>query len=159
MEEFKDIVGYEGLYQVSNYGNVKSLRNNLILKPVGINYKSVVLSVSGKHRRKETLKISRLVAMHFIPNPENKPVVNHIDGNKKNDHYSNLEWNTISENSIHSYKILGNKSPITETTRPLKNIKTAKEYSSIREAARDLRLNPGTLYNKLINNKTDLVFI
>ncbi len=71
-------------------------------------YKRVTLSHRGKTTR---FLVHRLVAMLFIPNTENKPCVNHIDGNPSNNDVSNLEWCTYSENERHSYKVLGKKVP------------------------------------------------
>ena len=116
MEEiWKDIKGYEGLYQVSNFGNVKSLDRYIINKNgdkqyfpgkylnqgISDNYLKVILSKNNKQR---TFRVHILVARTFIPNPENKPEVNHIDGNKSNNRVDNLEWNTRSENELHAYK-------------------------------------------------------
>ena len=114
-EVWKDIEGYEGLYQVSTCGNVKSLpkvrRNGTgtyiqkerLLKPsnTSTGYKKVELCKDGKRK---SFKVHRLVAIAFIPNPDNKPEVNHIDGNKINNNIDNLEWVTSSENSIHAYE-------------------------------------------------------
>ena len=111
MEEiWKDIQGYEGLYQVSNYGRIRSfkrMKNNkearqFKLTPNSTGYISVGLRKNGK---KILYQVHRLVAESFIPNPENKPQVNHIDGNKTNNHISNLEWVTASENTQHAYKM------------------------------------------------------
>lgn len=112
MEEiWKDIPSYEGKYQISNFGNVKSLnysRKNysklLKLKNHKDGYKIVGLS-NGKGKGKSFFSVHRLVAQAFIPNPDNKATVNHIDGNKANNHISNLEWATPQENMIHSFKI------------------------------------------------------
>lgn len=117
-----DVLGYEGLYSVSNLGRVKSLsrqiRNH---KKVGIQiseekvfkintnskkYSSITLV---KNKKTNTHKIHRLVAIAFIPNPENKSQVNHIDGNKSNNHVNNLEWHTPSENQFHNFRVLGYK--------------------------------------------------
>ena len=103
MEEiWKDIEGYEGLYRVSNLGNIKSVRNSIILKGKdnGYGYMQVVL-YNGKRKK---LYTHRLVAKAFIFNFDNKTEVNHIDGNKKNNEVSNLEWCTHSENIIHADK-------------------------------------------------------
>ena len=114
-EVWKDIEGYEGLYQVSTCGNVKSLpkvrRNGTgtyiqkerLLKPsnTSTGYKKVELCKDGKRKG---FKVHRLVAIAFIPNPDNKPEVNHIDGNKINNNIDNLEWVTSSENSVHAYE-------------------------------------------------------
>jgi len=105
-EIWKDVNGYEGLYQVSNLGRVESLQRdvNLILKPRlrRDGYLIVSLSKNGKVKSKP---IHRLVATAFIPNPDNKKTVNHKDGNKLNNHVTNLEWNTSSENNKHAYNI------------------------------------------------------
>lgn len=99
-EKWKDILGYEGLYQISNLGRVKSLERTdslnriveeKILKPRKDKggYLMVNLSKDGKLK---TFKVHRLVALHFLPNPNNYTEVNHIDENKENNAVSNLEW-------------------------------------------------------------------
>lgn len=121
-EHWKDIKDYEGLYQISDYGRVKSLerfnRRNIMVKEKNLragknseHYYIVVLSKNGKH---ETKKVHRLVAEAFIPNPENKPEVNHIKPVTKNkciNRIDNLEWNTSKENSQHSMKLNRNVNP------------------------------------------------
>ena len=121
-EIWKDIPEYEGLYQVSNLGNVKSLNRYVktcgnatrfveekILTPTIDNtgYYVVSLWKNNLHTRPH---IHRLVIEAFVPNLENKPQVNHIDGNKLNNCVDNLEWCTASENGIHAYKTGLNKS-------------------------------------------------
>lgn len=103
VEVWKDVQGYEGRYRVSNFGNVLSLVSNKPLKPRRSKkgYLTVVLYLKGKAKE---FKIHRLVAMHFIPNPENKPEVNHKDGNKENNYIGNLEWATTKENINHAVK-------------------------------------------------------
>jgi len=101
-EQYKDIKGYEGIYKISNFGNVLSvLSNNKILKPRdnGYGYKSVCLT---KDKKPRYYKIHRLVALNFIPNPENKKEVNHINGVKSDNTINNLQWVTPSENVNHS---------------------------------------------------------
>ena len=108
-EIWKDLVCYEGIYEVSNYGNVKSLtRNDFQGKPLNEkllnletinNYKRVALCKTGKVKR---VFVHRLVAIHFIPNPDNKPCVNHRNGNPSDNRVENLEWVTYSENTQHA---------------------------------------------------------
>lgn len=104
MEEvFKTIIGFEK-YKISNFGNVISLHkksNGNKLKPINdLGYLYVNLCNKGK--RKKTA-IHRLVGIYFLENTENKPEINHIDGNKSNNYFLNLEWCTSSENQIHAY--------------------------------------------------------
>ena len=110
-EIWKDIKGYEGLYQVSNLGRVKSfprrgthVKEIHILKPAkdGKGYYMVHLS---KNNKKHMKRIHRLVAETFIPNPNNLPQVNHIDGNKANNISSNLEFCTNEYNMQQAWKL------------------------------------------------------
>jgi len=107
-EIWKDIKGYEGLYQVSNYGRVRGLitsqgRRKGILKPYDHDgYKRINLY---KNKKVKKYYVHRLVAQAFISNPNKYPEVNHKDGDKSNNHISNLEWCTSSQNQIHAYKI------------------------------------------------------
>ena len=102
---FIDIKGYEGIYQVNEAGDVYSIRNHRVIKG-GIfsnGYRFVNLSVHGKHKNH---LVHRLVAEAFLnQRPVNKLYVNHIDGNKLNNHISNLEWCTQSENLKHAIAI------------------------------------------------------
>lgn len=100
------VVGFEQYYAISNHGRVFSLRFPKLIKtpPNGKNnagYPTVDLRVDYSHNSK---KVHRMVAEAFIPNPENKPYVNHIDGNKLNPHIDNLEWVTAKENSQHAVR-------------------------------------------------------
>lgn len=111
MEEiWKDITGYEGLYKISNLGNVFSIRSNKTLIPhsMGIGYLGVGLYTKSKGVNK---KIHKLIADYFIPNPENKKCVNHIDGNKLNNNINNLEWCTSLENNRHAWFNKLNRAP------------------------------------------------
>ena len=99
MEKWKDIKDYEGLYQVSNLGNVKNIKTNKILtqSPHHRGHLRVRLSKNGKSKM---YRVHRLVAEAFIPNPNKYPVVNHKDGNMKNNRVENLEWCTQKYNCI-----------------------------------------------------------
>lgn len=108
-EIWKDVVGYEELYQVSNLGRVKSFRrspNGVILKKrVGGNlYDRAYLGCKDKSG---DFNVHRLVAEAFIPNPENKPYINHINGIRDDNRVENLEWCTASENHLHKFRSLG----------------------------------------------------
>jgi hypothetical protein len=108
MEVFKTIKGFEN-YEISNLGNVKSLNYNRTKKEKLLKkcndsdgYEVVILC---NKLGKKTLKVHRLVALHFIDNEDNKKEVNHINGIKTDNRIENLEWCTASENQIHAYKI------------------------------------------------------
>ena len=107
-EIFVDIVDHEGVYQISNYGNVKNILRNKVLKPWdnGNGYAYISLVKNGK-----TFKygIHRLVCNHFLSNCDNLKEVNHKDGNKFNNNLSNLEWCTPSHNGYHRQTMLDNK--------------------------------------------------
>ena len=102
MENWKDIKDYEGLYQVSNLGRVRNIKLNNQLKPsINTNgYYRVSLRKNGKD---QGFKVHRLVAIHFIDNPLNNPVINHINGDKSDNTMNNLEWVTYRENSCHGF--------------------------------------------------------
>lgn len=106
-EEWKDIAGFENMYQVSDLGRVKSLKSNKILRQYlsgarpGNFYFKVYLYTKGEKR--SIYKTHRLVALAFIDNPENKPQVNHKDGVKTNNHAVNLDWATNGENGKHAW--------------------------------------------------------
>jgi hypothetical protein len=114
MEEWRDIKGYEGLYQVSNHGRVKSLDRYINAKLGSVMFrKGAIMTLQVSHKGYNTIilhkkckgsqfQVHRLVAMVFIPNPLNKPQVNHKDCNKKNNHAGNLEWATQNENMSHA---------------------------------------------------------
>ena len=106
MEEWRDIKGYEGIYQISNKGRVKSLNykrtgKEKILSP-GKRRGYFYISLYKKGEKPKNFDIHRLVAQAFLPNPDNLPVVNHKDENKLNNNVENLEWCTFAYNTIYS---------------------------------------------------------
>lgn len=150
-EIWKDIKGYEGLYQVSDLGRVKSFKRDSerILKPLTktTGYKSVTLS--NKQVKHQSINVHRLVADAFIPNPDNKPQVNHIDEDKTNNMVSNLEWVTAKENANHGTAIERRKQHPNSHCNRKKIVctTTSDEYSSISEAANELNLSAGNIIN------------
>ncbi len=139
MEEiWKDIEGYEGLYQISNFGNVKSLER-MIEKSNGViqvrcerimarrestdGYYMAKLNVNNHSK---SIAIHILVAKHFIPNPNNYPEVNHLDCNRKNNRVDNLEWCTHQQNVEYSY-LLGHYKTKSGKDNPNYNNHTLKE--------------------------------
>lgn len=115
-EIWKDVVGYEGLYLVSENGAVKSVKRKApvsgrqvhekMLSP-WFNFRGYMLVTLHKNGKKNSIPVHILVAKAFIDNPENKPEVNHCNGIKTDNHKSNLEWNTRLENQRHSVYTLG----------------------------------------------------
>lgn len=99
VEQWKAVAGYEGLYEVSNHGRVKGPKGLIKPKVSNNGYARTELWKKGERWRPT---IHRLVAQTFIENPENKPQVNHLDGNKLNNTVSNLEWCTAQENMLHA---------------------------------------------------------
>ena len=150
-ECWKPIKDYEGIYEVSNYGRVKSLerviynsgtKNGLYtihekiikqrINKKRYGYCELSLHKNGKEKR---FKVHRLVAEAFIPNPNNLPEVNHIDGNKENNHILNLEWVTPSENQKHRHKLGNNKTSQKRVGKFDKDGNLIVKYDSIIEAA------------------------
>lgn len=117
-EIWADIKGFESFYQISNYGHVKSLAHNIILKahPNSQGYLRVELKVNGKHARHF---VHRLVAIYFVDNPNSLPIVNHLDCNPLNNFAQNLEWTTLKGNSQYAVKF-GNSRRTAEWVNNLK---------------------------------------
>lgn len=173
IEIWKDVVGYEGFYLVSNLGRIRSV-DRVVLSTAGIKrkFKGVVLSQyapMGQYYRvslrstKQNSIVHRLIAEAFIPNPENKSQINHKDGDKLNNHVSNLEWCTPSENIQHAFDTglkIGK-----HISKKVICTKTGKVYESAKEAAKILGYKHGTLCNILNetfrpnSNKTTLRYV
>lgn len=136
-EIWKDVIGFEGRYQVSNLGRVRSIMTNhgkyqekikaTYVRSSSCKYEYVQLFIKDKHYSRA---VHRLIAEAFVPNPRNKPVVNHIDGDKLNNEASNLEWVTISENHIHAYNTgLRSSDTVAEHHRGTKVGKSSKFHN------------------------------
>jgi hypothetical protein len=116
-ENWKTINDYPN-YEISDLGNVRNIKKGTCMKLITDKngYKQVHLFNKGKNKM---LYVHRLVANAFIPNTLNKPTVNHIDGNTSNNNVNNLEWATMSEQILHSNRVLNNKSIISHKCREL----------------------------------------
>lgn len=179
-EIWKSIIGYDNLYEISNYGNIRSLdkcflnkdgniyrRKGIYLKPVKNKYGYLQVGLCSNNKE-SSHTIHSLVAKMFIDNPKNKPTVNHKDGYKLNNHYSNLEWATKSEQAIHSLNLNLRKMPNnwngkfgSQHGASKKgyqydiNNNFIKQYNSIIEAAKDVNIQPSSITSVCKNrNKT-----
>lgn len=141
IEEFRDVPGYEGLYEVSNLGRVKNIKTGRILKPHKHRggYLLINLCKSGTMR---TDLIHRLVANSFLPNPQNLPCVNHKDEDKTNNAISNLEWCTYEYNNNYGTR---NERMAEKKSKPVLQFDLLgnfiREWTSIRQAIRDTGVN------------------
>lgn len=152
VETFLSVPGYEGLYEISNLGNVKSLRTGRIMKKPknNVGYETVCLT---KDKKQNTYLIHRLVALAFIPNPNGLPEINHKDEVKTNNCVENLEWCTREYNlnyggySDRMSKALLQKNPNRKRVScyDIETGELIKTYDSITEAAHDINVS----YNAL----------
>lgn len=150
MEKWKPVVGYEESYEVSNYGEIRSLdsRHFHKLKNQKQNKDGHMRVWLSKQSKKRAFFVHRLVALAFIENPENKPVINHIDGIPFNNHVDNLEWVTRSENDLHAFRLGLRKPSCGGTSIPVVREDTEgnkRTYKSISEAGRDIGYSPGKI--------------
>jgi len=103
-EVWKNVIGYENAYEISNFGRVRSKRYNRFIR--GGTTSGYLFVVLCEKNKKKTFRISRLVAIHFLINSNNLSEVNHKDGNKQNNNVTNLEWCSGKENRFHSAFVL-----------------------------------------------------
>ena len=150
-EEWRDIKGYENMYQISNMGNVKSLNykqtgREKIMKSL-VDKDGYLFVCLCKNRKVKPFKVHRLVAQAFISNPNNYPCVNHKDENKQNNCVSNLEFCTVKYNNIYN----GRQKRIAEKlSKPVLKIdpisnEIVAEFPSIKEVERQLGYNQGNI--------------
>lgn len=157
-EIFKDIIGYEGLYKISNYGNVKSLpqrykvKDEIILKPFynSLGYQIIKLC---KNSKTKSWRIHRLIAIHFIPNPSSLPHINHINGIKNDNRIENLEWCDHEHNMRHANRtglITRRSKQYDSIRRPVIDTRTQKIYATASDAAKANGINPNTMRASLL---------
>ena len=159
-EEWLPVAGYEGLYEVSNLGRVKRLSNRgtckeKILKPQlqRDGYIRVDLSKKGQKKR---FPIHRLVAIAFIPNPENKEQVNHQNGNKLDNRLENLNWTTRKENIAHAYETGLVKKKENQIIATHLDTGEQRQFKSQKEASGELGVYPKIISN-VLNGRIALV--
>lgn len=144
-EIWKSVKGYEGLYEVSNTGNVKSLSKNKILNPC-LHKKGYMFVTLTKNKKTKHKYVHRLVADAFIENKLLKTQVNHIDGNKTNNKVENLEWCTDEENTKHAYESgLREMKVCVEVEMFSCEGEIISKFNSMSEASRKTGINMGNI--------------
>ncbi len=153
-EEWQDIADYEEYYEVSNLGNVRNKKSKRILKPT--NRGGYLVVGLCKNSKGKSIAIHRLVATAFIPNPENKPQVNHKDKVRNNNNITNLEWNSVAENNAHrSQGVIQTTNQNVKVWRINKDTnEKLEQYNSIEDAAN--WLNNNNLSTKPIQFKSGI---
>ena len=154
VEIWKPVAGYEGLYEVSNLGVVRTLHpreNCCTLKPyITPNGYEQVCLYSGNSRKK--MYVHRIVATAFVDNPDNKPQVNHIDENKRNNSAVNLEWITIAQNLRHGSRMNRQKRTLIKNGKTNKKVdcysisgEFIQTFNSCKEASKATGANASTI--------------
>jgi hypothetical protein len=175
MEKWENINGFEGYYQVSNFGNIRSIDRNVyahqgkrILKLKGKTLKPAkdedgyFRVALCKNKKLQTFKVHRLVALHFCDNYSSTLEVNHIDGNRQNNNYLNLEWVTHSKNIKHSFDIglskpkQGSKNPNSKLSEQdvieIRKIASVKKHYGRKELSKQFGVSEKHIQD-IVNNK------
>lgn len=105
MVEYINIKGYEGVYMMNKSGHVLSFHNKVRVLKNSLDFTGYLRVNLIQNGVKKVMRIHRILALHYLPSPDNKPHVNHKDGNKLNNDLPNLEWCTVSENNQHAYDL------------------------------------------------------
>lgn len=137
-------------YECSNLGRIKNIKTNKILRGTNrqTGYSFIDLYNFEEHKRKNA-QIHRIVALLFVDNPDNKPYVNHIDGNKTNNIYTNLEWCTPQENTTHAVEVL-NINPGGWNKKQVMCVETGVIYESCAAAGKAFNV-PDNIINRVAN--------
>ena len=163
-EIWKDIKGYEGLYQVSNLGRIKSLdkktknkngefiKKGKILKQCENSKGYLRIQLTSNKGQRKRMFVHRLVAQHFVKKEEGKNIVNHLDCNPKNNCYNNLEWTTLKGNSQYMTKLGRNK----RTQEWIVNLKKTLQKTLGKKVVRiDMKTKDVKIYDYLNQTKMD----
>lgn len=150
-EIWKDIKGYEGLYQVSNFGNIKNKTTNILLKPIN-HHNYFYVHLCDKNHKRKNKSIHRLVAEMFL-DKQNFNEVNHKNGNKYDNHVDNLEWCSHNDNIKHRDNIL-----CKNHKKKIRCIETGRAFNSIRECATYYHKTPSALIGCLRGYKYNKTF-
>jgi hypothetical protein len=156
---WRTVPGFENLYEIHPDGIVRSLyprtKGCEISKHICRGYVTVKLT---RNKKGSTQNLHRLMALAFVPNPHNKPIVNHIDGDKLNYSLKNLEWVTYSENMKHAFDM----KLASFASKPMINVCTRRRYNSMRAASKDSSFTYNvfkTLFNGSRRNPTCFRFL
>lgn len=169
MEEiWKDIPGYEGLYQAGSEGNIRSIKNNRFYGRILHTYddctRGYLKLTMYNDKGKNSEKVHRVIAYAFIPNPENKPHINHKNGNRTDNRASNLQWCTNAENAKHGFVVNGRINPwknkfgfehnrskaVAQYTLDMVLIKV---HGSVQEASRNVNISKQTIVDSCHNRR------